>query len=178
VPLGATWSGDLDVAFTGGKGAGAGPARLHAAGVLLRSIPFDGITKPVGPATKLGERDRPFGVGGPLHCSGILQMTPQEAEAALLKLGYSVSWRLDTTTGPNTGFAQPMSRAPDGVIHEEPVPGSNGELIVFVAPNGDPRAQPLPVPADCPNGDPNAPVPGGKVPVSDPSTVSEGSPAR
>ena len=164
VPLGATWSGDLDVTFPNGTGVGGGPARLHAAGLLLRSNPFDGVTKPVVPAVTLVENDRPFAVGGPLHCSGILQMTPQEAEATLLKLGYSLSWRLQTTTGPNTGFSQPMSRAPDGVINEEPLPGSNGELIVFVAPKGDPRASPIQFPADCPGPDPNAPLPGGKQP--------------
>lgn len=167
VPLGATWSGDLDVTFPNGTGVGGGPARLHAAGLLLRSNPFDGVTKPVGPAIKLGEHDRPFSVGGPLHCSGILQMTPQEAEATLLKLGYQVSWRLQTTTGPNTGNSQPMARAPDGIITQEGLPGTSGELIMFVAPKGDPNAKPLTFPADCPGPDPNAPPPGGKQPEPD-----------
>jgi hypothetical protein len=159
VPLGATWTGDLDVDFQGTAGVAGGPAHLHAGGAAIRSIPFDGITEPVGPAIKLGERDRPFSFGGPLHCSGILQMPPPDAERILLKLGYKVSWRLNTTTGPNTGFAQPLANAPDGIIFEEPVPGSNGELIVFVAPNGDPMAKALPLPADCPNADPNASPP-------------------
>jgi hypothetical protein len=48
-----------------------------------------------------------------------------------------------------------MPHAPDGVIGEEPVPGSSGELIVFVAPFGDPQAKPLPFPSDCPVTDPN-----------------------
>jgi hypothetical protein len=153
VPLNATWTGNIDVDFPAGNG---GPAHLQLAGATIRSIPFDAVTEPAGSATNLGEHDRPFAVGGPLHCSGILQMTPQNAERALLKLGYKLSWRLDTTTGPNTGFAEPMAHAPDGVMIQEPLPGTHGELIVFVAPKGDPRAIAVPLPADCPNGDPAA----------------------
>ena len=55
-----------------------------------------------------------------------------------------------TTTGPNMGNAEPMARAPDGVITEEGLPGSSGELIMFVAPFADQLAKPLPAPTDCP----------------------------
>jgi hypothetical protein len=41
------------------------------------------------------------------------------------------------------------------VITEEPAPGSEGELIMFVAPFGDPKATPLPYPSDCPATDSN-----------------------
>ena len=93
-------------------------------------------------------------------------MTPAQAEAQLLALGYSLSWRLDRTTGPNTGFAEPHKRAPAGVIIDEPLPGQDGELIVFVAPFGDERAAPIPFPDDCPAADPNAPPP---TPVASPA---------
>ena len=67
-----------------------------------------------------------------------------------------------TTTGPNTGFAEAMPRAPGrAVIMQEPPVGSSGELIVFVAPSDDPAAKPVPYPADCP--DPGRPT-------SDPGT--------
>ena len=46
-------------------------------------------------------------------------MPPKQAEAVLTSLGYKVSWRLMTRTGPNMGYAEPMARAPDGVIIEE-----------------------------------------------------------
>jgi hypothetical protein len=159
-PLGAYWAGDLDVEFP--VAAGEPPAHLHLAGVALRSIPFDGVNEPVGvPGIVLDENARPFAAGGPLHCLGILQMPPKQAEAVLSSLGYRLSWRLETTTGPNTGFAEPMPRAPDGVIIAEGVPGSSGELILFVAPFDDPAARALPAPADCPvpGGAPPTPVP-------------------
>jgi len=146
-PLGAAWAGDLDLSVEGGA--------LHIGGLVLRSTPFDGVNEPVGTAAPVAVRSNLFEEGGVLHCSGILQMTPKEAERVLLALGYRLSWRLDTTTGPSTGFAEVRATAPDGVIHQEPLPGSEGELIVFVAPFGDPQAVPLPAPADCPpvNGD-------------------------
>ena len=159
VPLEATWTGDLDVDFPGSNG---GPAHLRAAGATIESIPFDAVTEPRGSAITLGQNDRPFAVGGALHCSGILQMTPQAAERTLLGLGYQVSWRLNTTTGANTGYAEPMAHAPAGVIIDEPVPGTHGELVVFVAPKGDPRAIAVPVPADCLGGGPNASAPATK----------------
>ena len=89
-------------------------------------------------------------------------MTPRAAERTLLGLGYQVSWRLNTTTGANTGYAEPMAHAPAGVIIDEPVPGTHGELVVFVAPKGDPRAIAVPVPADCLGGGPNASAPATK----------------
>src|SRR4029078_12739275 len=99
------------------------------------------------------------GPGGVLHCSGVLQMTPARAEAALLGLGYRLSWPLARTTAPNRGYAEAMKTAPNGVIHEEPLPGSSGELIMFVAPFGDPKAVPIPFPSDCPVAVPSSAVP-------------------
>ena len=89
-------------------------------------------------------------------------MPPKQAEAVLSSLGYKLSWRLMTTTGPNMGYAEPMARAPDGVITEEGRRGSSGELIMFVAPVRRSRgAKPLPAPTDCPQpgGAPPTPVP-------------------
>jgi hypothetical protein len=157
--LRAFWSGDLDVQFP--VASGEAPARLHLGGLALRSIPFDGVNEPVGGGgIVLAENDQPFGPGGPLHCLGLLQMPPKQAEAILSSLGYKLSWRLQTTTGPNTGFAEPMARAPDGVIAiTEPVVGGSGELIVFVAPFGDVAAKPIPAPDDCPPPGGAAPTP-------------------
>jgi hypothetical protein len=149
-PLRAIWAGDLDIEF------GGGPARLHLGGARIRSTPFDGVTEPAGGGINLPEDAQPFAPGGALHCSGILQMTPKQAEVALLRLGYRLSWRLDETSGPGGGFSRVIARAPDGVIHEAGLPGSGGELIMFVAPVGDPGAVPIPFPADCPRIDPNA----------------------
>jgi hypothetical protein len=144
-PLGGAWTGDQDITFQDPSGL---PARLHLGGLTHINRPFDGIKEPPGGGIKLPENARPFSPGGELHCSGILQMTPKEAEAVLLKLGYSLSWRLETTTGPNTGFASIVRDAPAGVIHTEGLAGSDGDLIMFVAPFGDKRANPVPFPAD------------------------------
>jgi hypothetical protein len=150
-PIGQTWTGDIDVPL---KGVGIGGS-LHLAGATIATHAVDNVSEPLGGGQAVGENDRPFAFGGRLHCSGILQMAPADAEAALLSLGYRLSWRRITTTGPNTGYAEAMPHAPDGVIGEEPAPGSSGELIVFVAPFGDPQAKPIPYPSDCPVADPN-----------------------
>jgi hypothetical protein len=157
-PNGASWSGDQDISLTG-EGGGGQPATVHLAGLMLASRPFDGITEPIGGGVALPENARPFGEGGDLRCSGILQMTPVQAEATLLGLGYRLSWRLERTTGQNTSFSEIMAHAPVGIIIGEPLAGSSGELIVFTAPPGDPLAIPVPFPADCPRSDPNATPP-------------------
>jgi Putative zinc-finger len=152
-PIGQAWTGDIDVPL---KGEGTGiSGRLHLAGATIATGAVDNVNEPLGGGQAVGENDRPFAAGGRLHCTGILQMAPRDAEAALLGLGYRLSWRRLTTTGPNTGYAEAMPHAPDGVISEEPVPGGEGELIVFVAPFGDKQARPLPYPSDCPVMDPN-----------------------
>jgi len=152
-PIGQAWTGDIDVPLKGERTGIAG--RLHLAGATIATAAVDNVSEPLGGGQAVGENDRPFAFGGRLHCSGILQMAPADAEAALLSLGYRLSWRRDVTTGPNTGYADAMPHAPDGVIIGEPVGGSSGELIVFVTPFGDPRAKPIPYPADCPVMDPN-----------------------
>ena len=151
-PLGGAWTGDHDIPVTDPAGQ---PARIHFSGLMLINRPVDGVKEPAGGGIKLPEHATPFAVGGELHCLGILQMTPKQAEAVLLKLGYRLSWRLVTTTGPNTGFASVVQDAPAGVITSDGLPGSEGELIMFVAPDGDPGAKPVPFPPDCPVADPN-----------------------
>jgi hypothetical protein len=98
-----------------------------------------------------------FEPGGPLHCSGILQMSPTEAEQVLLSLGYRLSWRYVTNNG---GYWDPRREAPDGVIQAPIAVGSEGELIIPVVRFGDEGAIPVPFPDDCP-------TPGGSVPVPD-----------
>ncbi|MFL5672908.1 MAG: anti-sigma factor family protein, partial [Chloroflexota bacterium] len=89
---GNAWTGDQDVAFTDPTGK---PARLHLAGVTLATAPID-AAKPAaagggGPKpAPVGEA--PFDTGGQLHCSGILQMSPQDAQATLRKMGVPVAW--------------------------------------------------------------------------------------
>jgi hypothetical protein len=156
-PIGAGWTGDVDLATAGGA--------LHIGGLTLQTAISDGVNGPVVGAP-VPEDLQPFAGAGSLRCSGILQRSPKDAEAALIALGYSLSWRLETTTGPATGFAQPMARAPEGVITREPVIGRDGELILFVSPVDDPKGVALPFPADCPprpstdpGVDPTAPTP-------------------
>jgi hypothetical protein len=158
-PLGAAWQGDKDIAMTDVDGVGGTPARVRFAGLTLSNRPADLINQPAGGGIALPENAAPFAAGGALHCSGILQMAPKQAEATLLALGYRLSWRLDKATGPNTGFSEVRKTAPDGVINAAGLGGSSGELIMFVAPFGDKRAKPIPFPSDCPASGPNVPPP-------------------
>ena len=151
-PLGGGWAGDQDITVPDPKGQ---PARIHFAGLTLVSRSFDGVNEPPGGGIAMPENATPFATGGALHCSGILQMAPKQAEATLLALGYRLSWRLVRTTGPNTGYAEIHKTAPDGVINTDGLAGSSGELIMFVAPFGDRGADPVPFPSDCPQSDPN-----------------------
>jgi hypothetical protein len=149
-PLGQTVEGDLDLTMPGVQG----PTTVHLGGLRIAVSPTSTVNEPaLGARISLMENGNPavngdpFEVGGPLRCSGILQLTPQAAEARLLTLGYALSWRWETSTGGNTGFAESRATAPDrGWITYTSV-GSSGELIVFVANpdrpfGGPPRALP------------------------------------
>ena len=156
-PRGGLAVGDLDLSAPGGA--------LHIAGLTLRSAPFDGVNVPAGGGAPVPAGPvNLFGPGEPLHCSGILQMTPVEAEQALLGLGFRLSWRYVTDDG---GYWDPRREAPDGVIGEPVAFGTEGELIIPVIKFGDQGAVPIPFPADCP-------VPGGSPPLPDapPPTVA------
>ena len=144
-PNGGVSVGNLDLATAG--------VSLHVAGVTLGSTPFDGVIEPPGggapvPAGPINL----FGPGEPLHCSGILQMSPAEAEQALLSLGYRLGWRFVTN-----GYWDPRQTAPEGVIQEPIAFGMDGEMIIPVVPFDAEGAAPIPFPEDCP-------VPGGSEP--------------
>ena len=114
-PIGETFSGDLDVEGT----SATGPVRLHLGGLRVAVHPQDNIAEPIGGVRKvLKERGNPavdgnpFEHGGPLHCSNILLLAPQVAEARLQLEGYALSWRWLTSTSANMGTSDPVARAP------------------------------------------------------------------
>jgi hypothetical protein len=151
-PIGAAWTGDADITMVDADHVGGTPAGVHFAGLTLMSRAFDGVNEPPGGGISLPAKAQPFAAGGVLHCSGILQMTPRTAEAALLKRGYKVSWRYVTQNG---GYWEPRAEAPDGVIPDYDINvGPSGELIIPVIKFGEKDAVPAPFPADCPKSDP------------------------
>jgi hypothetical protein len=143
-PLGQPFRGDLTVQ---GKGR-AGPVDLHLENVVLSVTPQPSFVEPLG-GGMVATRD-PFAPGGELHCSGILQLTPILAEQELLARGYRLSWRFESSTGPNTGYAELRLHAPPvGWITSTAI-GGDGELTVFVADPARPfGGPPATVPAEC-----------------------------
>jgi hypothetical protein len=142
--LGQPFTGDIDLA---GQGR-AGPVRLRIDGAVLAVAPHPSFVQPPGGGIPL--KVDPFEPGQPLHCSGILQLRPSDAERALQAQGIRLSWRLEWSTGPNTGYADVRLSAPDGFITGTAL-GSDGELIVFVADPGRPFGGPAAtLPPDCP----------------------------
>ena len=142
--LGAAFEGDIDLI---GQGR-AGPVRLRMDGVVLAVAPQPSFVEPPGGGVAL--RTDPFESGGPLHCSGILQLSPREAEVALQGFGYRLSWRFEYSTGPNTGYGEKALKAPlVGFISGTAI-GSDGEMIVFVEDPARPSRQAAAFPADCP----------------------------
>jgi hypothetical protein len=143
-PLGQAFSGDIDLA---GQGR-AGPVRLQIDGAILAVAPQRSFAAPPGGGVPLASD--PFALGGPLRCSGILQLRPSDAERALQGFGYRLSWRLETASGPNTGYSDLQLSPPDGMITGTGL-GPDGELIIFVSDPARPfggRAATLP--PDCP----------------------------
>lgn len=149
-PLGAAFTGDLVV---NDIPSATGPVDLHLGGVRIAVHQPDLVMDHPGSHVLAGDGENPFRPGGSLRCSGILQLPPQAAEARLLVLNYALSWRLERSTGPNTGFSQAMARAPDRGYISDTAVGSSGELIVFVqdptAPLMDAAAT---LPPDCASG--------------------------
>lgn len=142
--LGQPFEGDIDLA---GKGRN-GPVRLQIAGAVLAVAPRPSFVQP--PGGGFAVTTDPFEPGQPLHCSGILQLSPQQAELALQSLGYRLSWRLQWSTGGNSGYSDLRLRAPEGFINGSAV-GSDGELIIFVADPARPfGGGPAKFPSDCP----------------------------
>jgi hypothetical protein len=142
--LGQPFVGDIDLVGVGR----AGPVRLRIDGAILAVSPQPSFVEPPGGGVFL--KTDPFLPGGPLRCSGILQLAPREAEAVLETFGYRLSWRFVTATGPNAGFSDKLLKAPPvGYISETAI-GSDGELIVFVADPARPMGPPAEFPPDCP----------------------------
>lgn len=158
-PIGASWQGSLDLDLRDAKRIGAGPGHLHLRDAVLSMRVTDTIAEPIVDPIILGPNERPFAAGGALHCSGILQMTPQGAATALRTLGYRVSWRYVTENG---GYWDPREEPPSGVIPDYDVAvGSAGELVIPVIKFGEKDATIAPFPGDCAAIDPNglAPIP-------------------
>ena len=160
-PLGQTWGGDIDLTGSGRTG----PVTLHMEGAAIRANPPRSFAAPPDGGIPLPAGSLPFAGGGKLHCSGILQMTPRNAHAALLSMGYRVSWRLLSMTASGSNANQPPGlgiavdewefrlEPPDGTITDPGIPVSDdGAVVMSVVPFGHADAGPPPVPADCPGG--------------------------
>lgn len=164
--LGDAWTGDLDVAVTDVDGIGGTPASIHLAGATLQNDPSTDANDPAGGGIKVPPiapviqplGSGPFDPGGTLHCSGILQMTPGDAQATLDKMGIAVSWRYYTQ---NDSFIESRTGPPSGtvIIADGPFIGSNGQLLIAIVDPTSPLAKPVPFPADCPRSDPNVTPP-------------------
>jgi hypothetical protein len=152
-PLGQSLDGDLDLTMPGADG----PTTVHLGGLRIAVSPASQVNEPaLGARITLVENGNPkvngdpFGLGGPLRCSGILQLTPLAAEARLLTLGYALSWRWETATGANTGYAESRAPAPDRGWITGTAIGTSGELIVFVANPDQPfGGPPRELPPEC-----------------------------
>ena len=93
-------------------------------------------------------RANPLNPEEPLHCTPIWGLSPAAAAAELQARGWRLTYRVVTTTGPDTGFAQPVSTPPTGVVTSLEY-GDPGWLQMFVSPVGDREARPIAKPADC-----------------------------
>lgn len=141
-PLGQAFAGDVDL-----SSSLPFPGRLVFRGLQLAVHPQPSFVAPPGGGIELSSD--PFEPGGPLHCSGILQLTPQDAEAVLSGLGYRLSWLYEYSTGPESGYGERRLSPPDGVITGSAI-GTFGELIVFVSPPDDPGTKAATLPPACP----------------------------
>jgi hypothetical protein len=157
-PLGAAWTGDADITVADPNGQ---PAHVRFAGLTLVNRPIDGVKPgtgiglpPVGPI-KAEVGSGPFDTGGQLHCSGILQMAPREAQLTLRKMGLKVTWRYYTR---NDTYIEARDEPPaETVIIDDGtnVVGSAGQLLIALVDPTSPLAKPISFPADCPQADPN-----------------------
>ena len=144
-PLGTALQGDLDL--TGLSRAG-GETHLQISGAVIEMLPQASFRDPVVGGGPL--MTDPFAPGGALECSGILQMTPVEADRQLEIRGIRRSWRFDTKIGSNTGFANAQIDPPTTGWISMTAIGSDGELILFVQNPKAPNAKPIALPAHCP----------------------------
>ena len=108
-----------------------------------------GFNQPAPSKVEMAARADPLNPGQPLHCSGIESLDPVRATVALEGLGWQVTYRWVYSTGINTGFGEPRSLPPNGVITGLSF-GDPGWLVMFVSPPNDPQNHPIPAPRDCP----------------------------
>ena len=143
-PLGQPFRGDLDLSGDGRSG----PVHVQITGAVLAMSPQPSyIDPPIGGGPLATD---PFAVGGRLHCSGILQLPPIEAERELAARGIRLSCRFEWMTGPNAGYADKRLHAPATGWISSTALGSDGELIVAVEDPKRPMSDPIAIPADCP----------------------------
>jgi hypothetical protein len=143
-PLGEAFTGDLDLSGSGRSG----PVHVRIAGAVLAMSPQASfVDPPIGGGPLATD---PFADGGSLHCSGILQLKPLDAERELVARGIRLSWRFNWKTGPNTGYADLRLRAPATGWISSTALGSAGELIIFVEDPARAMGDPIAFPADCP----------------------------
>lgn len=153
-PLGAAWTGDLDVTLTDVAAAGSTPTRVHLAGATLTTQPQASYVAPAGGGKILPADVDPTGPGGAVYCDPVLRLDPVRAQEALLKRDFRVAWRFMSADGSGpTGWAGPLQPPPSGVIQGAAV-GSSGELVIFVADAG--QGPPKMLPGDCPSDAPPA----------------------
>jgi hypothetical protein len=143
-PLGQPFIGNLDMS---GDGRG-GPVHVHIAGAVLAMSPQPSYVDPTIGGGPLATD--PFAPGGSLHCSGILQLKPLDAERELVARGIRLSWRFEWKTGPNTGYGELRLHAPATGYISNTALGSDGELIVFVEDPARPSSDQIGFPGDCP----------------------------
>jgi len=143
-PLNQAWAGNVDLELISDVG-GSGPVKVHIERLQLATTPKANVVDPpVGVPPKL-IKSNPFVRGAELHCSGVFQQRPDDAEKNLLGMGYRLSWRFVVND-----FSKPTLTPPDGVIYDAAA-GSDGELIIFVAPKDQVPAIPPIEFSDCPN---------------------------
>ncbi len=94
-------------------------------------------------------RANPLNPEEPLHCAPIWNLTAAEATSVLQGDGWHVSYVWVVSTGPDSGFGQPLASPPSGVVTNLEY-GDPGWLEMFVSPVGDRQAVPVPRPKDCP----------------------------
>lgn len=149
-PLGEAYEGDVRIDLLG-EGRPKAPNKrvpgvLSIEGMRLEVTPRAATDIAAFPASggAAAEKD-PFGKGEPLHCSGILQLTPAEAHERLLEEGYRVAYRYHPYVGESFDPTVP----PAGVIRDTAI-DSYGNVLLFVdGPDASSQPKPRRLPIDC-----------------------------
>jgi hypothetical protein len=135
-PLGAAYSGDVDLSSPGPP-----PGRIRIPGLTLTVQPLTlAEMYAAPPGGGIVATSNPFEPGGPLYCSGILLLPPAQVHERLLALGYRVSYRQAAADPGRDARIRP----PVGTVESADV-GRYGDIVVFVY-----VSVPSPtMPADC-----------------------------